>query len=125
GRPLCVGNCSLDASVAELLADSDLLLAVGTRFRGNETRGWQLPLPRPLVRVDVDPMLVCQNYQPDVALVGDARLTLEALHSQLVAETSPEAGWPERVAVAGHAARERWRAMLGPQERLLDDLRAS
>jgi acetolactate synthase-1/2/3 large subunit len=123
-HPLCVGNFSLDPSVAELLADSDLLLAVGTRFRGNETRGWQLPLPRPLVRVDVDPTLVCQNYSPDVALVGDALLTLEKVLSELP-EGTPEPGWTERVASAGRAARQHWRAMLGTHEALLDGLQAA
>ena len=33
-HPLCIGNFSLEDSVGDLLRDSDVLLAVGTRFRG-------------------------------------------------------------------------------------------
>lgn len=123
-HPLCIGNFSLDPALAELMADSDVLLAVGTRFRGNETRAWQLPLPRPLLRIDADAEIVSQNYTPDVALLGDARATLEALLARIATgRTDPT--WRQRVVGAGQAARERWRATLGAHTRLLDDLRAS
>ena len=164
-HPLCIGYFGMDPAVEPLLAEADALLAVGTRFRSNETRNWQLPLPRPLLRIDIDPQEVTRNYQPDLALVGDARLTLEALLRAL-GETAPDArvsgdapnaptapqpvhgaapdpdrrarapgpgwrsspadpDWRARVADARRAARARWRAMLGPHERLLDDLRTT
>ena len=121
-HPLCIGNFSLESSIHELFADCDGLLAVGTRFRGNETRAWQLPLPRPMVRVDADAEIVHQNYEPDVALVGDACQTLRQLLSRL-APTDVDTDWQRRVVDAGRAARERWRSTLGGQAVLLDGLR--
>ena len=121
-HPLCIGNFSLEDSVGDLLRDSDVLLAVGTRFRGNETRGWQLSLPRPLVRIDSDPTVLFQNYAPDVALLGDAQATLDQLARRLPRQRSANAAWRERVARAGAAARARWRATLGNHTRLLEDL---
>ncbi len=120
-HPNCIGYFGLEASVGELYSQCDLLLAVGTRFRGNETRTWQLPLPSPRVQIDVDPELIGRNYPVDVAVVGDARLALEAL---LAAATPREnTQWLQAVADARNAAVSRMRGTLGPYERILDDLR--
>ena len=68
-----------EPEVAELVASADVLLAVGTDFDGMMTRNWTMPMPDRLVAVNVDEADLTRNYQPDVAVVGDARLTLEGL----------------------------------------------
>ena len=75
----CVGFFINDPDAAQLLSESDLLLAVGTRFRGTDTRSWQIPLPSKRVQIDVDPSMLGRNYPVDVGIVGDARLALESL----------------------------------------------
>ena len=122
-HPQCVGFFVVDAAAIELYQQSDLLLAVGTRFRGNETRNWQLPLPSPRIQIDVDPSLLGRNYPIDVGIGADARLTLLALLESV--SGSPDPAWLTRVAEAGRAARARARATLGPYERVLDDLRTT
>jgi acetolactate synthase-1/2/3 large subunit len=119
----CIGYFSLDASVGPLYEQSDVLLAVGTRLRGNETRGWQLPLPTPRIQIDVEPELIGRNYPIDVGVRGDARLALEGLLERVGVGGDPE--WLGQVAAAGQAARNRLRSTLGPYERILDDLRAA
>jgi acetolactate synthase I/II/III large subunit len=118
----CIGFFINDPDVAQLLSESDLLLALGTRFRGMDTRSWQIPLPSKRVQVDADPSMLGRNYPVDVAIVGDARLALESLIQQVGA--SPKQEWLERVQSARSSARARVRATLGPYERVLDDLRS-
>jgi acetolactate synthase I/II/III large subunit len=120
-HPQCIGYFTLDAAVAELYPKCDVLLAVGTRLRGNETRVWQLPLPSPRIQIDVEPELIGRNYPVDVGVLGDARLALEALARRLEPRSNPD--WQDAIAEAKAAARARIRKTLGPYERILDDLR--
>jgi len=122
-HPQCIGYFGLDPAVGALYEHSDLLLAVGTRFRGNETRAWQLALPVPRIQLDVEPSLLGRNYAIDLGIVGDARLSLEALLETVDGSTNPE--WLAAVADARHTAQARVRATLGPYARVLDDLRAT
>ena len=47
---------------SELYASCDLMIVVGSRLRGNETRNNQMPLPRPLIQVDADAAQGGRNY---------------------------------------------------------------
>jgi acetolactate synthase I/II/III large subunit len=123
-HPQCIGFFVVDAAVVDLYQRSDLLVAVGTRFRGNETRNWQVPLPSPRVQIDVQPDLLGRNYPVDLGIPGDARLTLSALLDSLPS-ASADSDWLASVAEARRTARGRARAGLGPYERILDDLRAT
>jgi acetolactate synthase-1/2/3 large subunit len=90
-------------------------------LRGNETRAWQLPLPRPRIQIDVEPELLGRNYPIDVGVGGDARLALEGLLDRVAPRADRD--WLARVEEVRHAARARMRSTLGPYERILDDLR--
>jgi len=122
-HPQCVGYFTLDPDVEQLMERADLLLVVGSRLRGNETRGWQLPLPRPCIQIDVEPALIGRNYPVEVGIRGDARLALEALAER--SDAHADDGWLEQVGAVRQAARARVRATLGPYERILDDLRST
>jgi acetolactate synthase-1/2/3 large subunit len=122
-HPQCVGFFPVDVKVGELLEKSDLLLAVGTRFRGNETRNWELDLPVPRIQIDVEPSLLGRNYPIDVGIVGDARLVLAALSAAV--SRSTDADWLAAVAETRRDARTRARDTLGPYARILDDLRTT
>jgi acetolactate synthase-1/2/3 large subunit len=122
-HPQCVGYFTLDSDVAQLLEGADLLLVVGSRLRGNETRGWQLTLPTPRIQIDVEPALIGRNYAVDVGVTGDARRALEQLAER--SDAHVDNGWLGQIAAVRQAARERMRATLGPYERILDDLRAT
>lgn len=90
-HPLALGNTMLVKASREYLARADLLLAVGTRFTELETERWQLPLPRPLIHVDIDASELRRNYPVELGIVGDARLTLEALCVRCQASLSTDA----------------------------------
>ncbi|HEX6511755.1 MAG TPA: thiamine pyrophosphate-binding protein [Chloroflexota bacterium] len=122
-HPLCLGNFATDAALAEVLARSDLLLATGTRFRSNETRSWQLPLP-PVIQIDAQ--AVGENYPIELGIVGDAKLTLGALLS-LVDEvvSADNEMWRATIEEARLRARAALRETLGPYEQIMDDLRSA
>lgn len=89
-----------------LLWDADALLAVGAQLSGKTTRYGELFADATVVQVDIDPAAVGTHREPDVALVGDARATVEALADRLSAD-------PERA----RAVREAIDATVDPRER--------
>ncbi len=121
----CIGNFGNNAAVREYLQSCDVLLAVGTRFRGPETLGWKLPLPTTIVQVDTDPLAISRSYPATVGVVADAKLGLQALLAALKGQLDPHPAYLEDVGQARKAGRTALRATLGPYEQICDDLRAS
>ncbi len=78
-HPNLIGTFADRPSAWGLLREADALLAVGTRFDQQSTHEWRTPVPAQLVQVDADPAVVGRSYRPAVAVVGDARLALEAM----------------------------------------------
>jgi acetolactate synthase-1/2/3 large subunit len=83
-HPLACGISWIAAAdMRPLVAASDLVLAVGTRFNLDMTQGWDLPLPDNTIRIDIDPDEIERNIPMRLKLVGDARITLAALNEGL------------------------------------------
>jgi acetolactate synthase-1/2/3 large subunit len=62
---------------------ADCTLAIGTRFTSLDTRNWTLKLPRPLLQIDEDASEIGREYPCDIGLVGDLRMTLQALREEV------------------------------------------
>ena len=74
----------------EALQRSDCLIGIGPRFTSIDSRNWSLELPQPFVQIDEDPNEIGLEYPCDVGVVGDLRLTLQAL----IEDVAPgENGW--------------------------------
>jgi 5-guanidino-2-oxopentanoate decarboxylase len=82
-HPLHIGNWANEQPVRDLIAECDLLLAVGTRFSYFPTGGWSLRLPDRIVQIDIDPAEIGRNYRVEAGLVGDATAALVALDEEL------------------------------------------
>jgi acetolactate synthase-1/2/3 large subunit len=68
----------------EVLADCDVVLALGTRLGGLATSGWQLPFDeKRIVQVDHDPQVLGHNYPAFASLVADIRLALTAALAEI------------------------------------------
>lgn len=80
--PLCFGHLHV-AGAADVLAQADACLAIGTRFGEYATLGWRLQIPQPLVQIDADPRAIGLNYPAAVAVIGDAQLALRGLLERL------------------------------------------
>lgn len=109
------------AAVADLFADSDLMIVAGSRLRSNETATYSLTLPRPLVQIDIDPGACNRNYRVDDFLCGDCSAVLSALADRL----TPKADVPRdaRIAAATAAAEVALREQLGPYALISDAVR--
>jgi thiamine pyrophosphate-dependent acetolactate synthase large subunit-like protein len=83
-HPLAVGNrWTGEAELLKALSESNVLLAVGTRFGATDTGQWKLPLPSAIVHVDADPDELNRNVPAEIAIVGDAKTVLRQLLREL------------------------------------------
>ena len=91
-HPLAAGATILHPAARAFLAESDLMLAVGTRFTEEETDRWGLCLPDSLIHIDIDPEEIDRNYPATVGVVGDARAALQLINAQLQELRRPDNG---------------------------------
>jgi 5-guanidino-2-oxopentanoate decarboxylase len=82
---------SLPYSPAQtLIADADVVLAVGTELSETDLYSMmKLPLGGLLIRIDVDPAKLADHYAADVPVWGDAGSALRAIGERL----APRRGW--------------------------------
>jgi acetolactate synthase-1/2/3 large subunit len=79
-HPLFIGSQTHYPAFRTLLEQADAVLAIGTRFQAVATWFWSLPMPPKLIQVDVDPTAIGRNYPAEIGIIGDARLTADALN---------------------------------------------
>jgi acetolactate synthase I/II/III large subunit len=73
-----------DRIANELIATSDCLLVIGCKLGEIATKRFALMTPgKPVIHVDIVPEEIGRTTRTDVALVGDARLTLADLTAEL------------------------------------------
>ena len=66
------------------IMNSDLLIAVGTRFSNRVTGDVERFAPRAkVIHIDIDPAEIGKNVRVDIPIVGDARHVLRALFEQI------------------------------------------
>lgn len=82
GHPLAVPFSPSLAPVRACIAQADVVLAIGTELGPTDYDMYSLcdfPPPAQLVRIEIDAEQMVRNAMPSVALLGDARETVEAL----------------------------------------------
>jgi acetolactate synthase I/II/III large subunit len=121
--PRCIGNFATNPAVADLLGEADVLVSVGSHFRSNETKDYQLALPRPHVQVDIDPAALGRAYPCEVGIAGDAATVLRLLAERLT-DHPDRTAWLDGVAGARAAARLHLREGIGAQAEICDAIRA-
>jgi acetolactate synthase I/II/III large subunit len=78
-----MGPGSRTQEMRRLVEDADVILFVGARTNQNGTDSWSLfPSRARYIHIDVDSTEIGRNYEA-LRLVGDARLTLEALVAKM------------------------------------------
>src|SRR5205814_2682099 len=81
-HPLAAGCGCDEAAFQELLAGADVVLCVGTELGAETTGQYKLRFSGRLIQVDAAAERVGATY-PALALVGDAKATLNALLGRL------------------------------------------
>ncbi|HTX58944.1 MAG TPA: thiamine pyrophosphate-binding protein, partial [Verrucomicrobiae bacterium] len=87
-HPLAAGVVGSNGGVPEtrrLVDEADLVVFIGCRAGSVTTERWRHPArgSSKVVHIDVDPRAIGANYPTDAAIVGDAKLALGALCSEL------------------------------------------
>lgn len=81
----------------EIIAEGDLIVFVGSHTGGQITHFWQVPRPgTPTIQIDLDPSQIGRNYPAEIAIQGDAQVTLEQL-IQAVQTVPKRPVWTARV----------------------------
>jgi len=110
---------------AQALYDrADLMIVVGSRLRGNETRNNSARLPRPLVQIDADPSQAARNYPVDLFINADAATALAGLLERLPRKLDIDPKFLGDVAVARTQSESKLAAALGPYRVVADVLQA-
>ena len=123
-HPLNVGvvgtNGGIEATRA-VVAQADLVLFIGARAGSTTTEHWQMPSRQvTIVHLDVDAMTIGTNYRTDVALVGDALLGLQALHTAVQARIARRPANTADGAALAATARAAKQAFFAPLAASLD-----
>src|SRR6202790_1392696 len=100
--------------IQRLVADADVVLAVGTELGETDISfSTKLPLGGVLIRIDVDPVKLSDHYGAEVCVWSDARSALHAIN-QALASRKPDA-----------AARRGWCTALGGAAKIHSDIDSS
>ncbi|HTM77475.1 MAG TPA: thiamine pyrophosphate-binding protein, partial [Devosia sp.] len=101
-----MGKRGMSRYLRTMIKDADVVLLAATRTAQNGTDSWSLyGTDAQFIHIDIDGLEVGRNYEA-VRLVGDARLTLEALNAKL-AGTDLSLRQSQRPAVEGAIAEAR------------------
>jgi acetolactate synthase I/II/III large subunit len=100
---------------SRVLADTDVLLAVGNSFNAISTSRWSLKLPETIIQVDIEPATLGRYYAAQTfGILGDALATLAALNENLKAQ-SPDVeaakARQDRLSTLSTLRREWWRTV--------------
>jgi acetolactate synthase I/II/III large subunit len=121
GHPRNLGAFNMTRDAEQIYARCDLLIVIGSRLRGNETKNNRMALP-PLVQVDADPQQAGRNYPVEQFICGDAKLVLEGLLERLPNKLDADAAFLAEIAPAREKSEAALRYNLGPYDVLADTL---
>jgi 5-guanidino-2-oxopentanoate decarboxylase len=94
GHPANLGTSLPYLPTQTLIADADVVLAVGTELSETDIyTAMKLPLGGLLIRIDVDPAKLADHYGADVPIWADARAAVHAIQARLEART----GWKTQI----------------------------
>ncbi|MDJ0362398.1 thiamine pyrophosphate-binding protein [Rhodococcus sp. H29-C3] len=122
-HPLSLGAGVHLPSVAKLVAESDVVLAVGTELAPSDFWYGPLEATGKLIRIDIDPTSIYTNGVPDVALVGDAAHTLDELIDGMSRDPAADraAQWRERLRADSRAEGKNYLGIVEALAQALDE----
>ncbi len=124
-HPLALGGLNNVPEVEAFYDSVDLMVVVGGRLRGHETRDQTLRLPTRRIQIDIDPAANGRTYTSDLFVCGEAHATLAALLNRLDGQITIAEGYGEEIAALKAKAIRNYHAGLRPYQSFPDDLRAA
>ncbi|MDN3223809.1 5-guanidino-2-oxopentanoate decarboxylase [Pseudomonas nunensis] len=123
--PLNAGSSLCVQPGWDLIAQADVVLAVGTEMADTDYWCERLPLSGEVIRVDIDPRKFNDFYPCAVALQGDARHTIGALLARLPDETRDPRESAAAVAALKAAIRSGHGELQSIHQQILDRIAAA
>jgi len=92
----------------DIVREADLVFLLGTRAGRMQMEEFTSPQPGStrIIHLDIDPTAIGRTYRPDVALVGDAKATLQELLAAVNKLAHKPGGKPERLAELSRRIKE-------------------
>ena len=96
-HPSNLGTSLHHEAVQSLVSDADVVLAVGTELSETDFyHALKLPLRGRLLRIDIDPNKLADQYGAELAIWADARGALRAIFQALPPGPGARAGWSKQ-----------------------------
>ena len=121
-HPLSLGGGVVRAEAQQYLKKADVVLAVGTELSEVDSFEGTLEIDGKIIRIDIDTHKMNDLYPAEVALLGGAKSSCEAIANAL-GDVSPRSGTAAEVAAIKRAFRQRLDPSQARHCRLLDALR--
>ncbi len=101
-HPLSLGSIGMHGNPAanRLIGEADVLLAVGTRFSDRATANLDSFVPdAKKIHIDIDAAEIGKNIEVDLAIVGDAKISMKLMYAALAKKLKKKQGsaWTKRV----------------------------
>ena len=110
---MCLGSFNAVPLVEQFYSTVDLMLVVGSRLRGHETRDMSLKLPKNLIQIDIDPDAQNRTYETSLFHLGDAKKVLNELLFRLKDLAKPSNEWRKEIKSIKEEILNDYRAFLG------------
>ena len=94
---MCLGAFNAVPLIEDFYKSLDLMIVVGSRLRGHETRDMSLQLPQSIIQIDIDPNAQNRTYNTDHFHCGDAKKVLNELIIRLSGKLHLEDQWASEV----------------------------
>ncbi len=123
-HPHTLGAYNMTPQAQAIFDRADLMIVVGSRLRGNETRNNTTRFPHPLIQIDADAAQAGRNFPVDQFINADATVALTALAKRLPARLDADPKFLQDVAAARVQSEKKIAAALGPYRVVADALLA-
>lgn len=129
-HPLSLGSTQSLVPVRELVAQADIVLAIGTELGETDydvVFDGQFRINSPLIRVDIEAAQLNRNFPADIAILSDSTMAMRALLAALTKRRASSASSPgaQRVAEVRARLAAQWPATFHAQQRVLDTMQSA
>lgn len=94
---LCLGSFNAIPQIEKFYSTVDLMLVIGSRLRGHETKDMSLILPKKLIQVDIDLNAKDRTYKSTIFHHGEAKLVLNEIISKLKTSLKLDMIWKKEI----------------------------
>ena len=110
---MSLGAFNAVPTIEEFYKTIDLMIVVGSRLRGHETRDMSLKLPDNIIQIDVDPKAENRTYKTNLFHCGDAQKVLSELCKRLSNQLTLDKKWENEISQLKNKILEDYKNNLG------------